>query len=699
MGVFSGPLKSSANAGQLSKDLQGKVGIKQYYNGAKVMKGFEPIPQAGFDLLPGSAYVGAGLSARCRKTVLSVDADRSYTLIFTAGKATIFRNDRVNVATVNVPEISEAILPELSFYGEANTVGIFHPSLPSGLRLLRNASNDAIWSVSSWPFENVPMVDLGGSYAQTDDKWVLTIRWASTVTSLLLSCTVESNDTAAVQLVRSGSPISPTAASAGDWDNFATLIQGAIAAIGGFASGVSVFRSRLDTNFIEFGVTFGGVLKGDEYGFDAQVVNTSEASALVSHTQVGKTDGEGLISSARGGFAGMELYQDRGVYYAPAARKAAVSMSKVGEYFDLNIDNQADSGARLEALRSTTSEVIRHVLDNTYLLVFTDKAEWFASSRTVKRNEPMNWVRASEIGSRKNCRPVVLENNVYFVSPDGGIMYSVSYDAVSTTYVPKSENDLNKDLITGVMRQAVQRKPGIDTVQRQWILRDDGRLVCAVINKTQEIMAACEWPVVGGGLVKDIVVDGQQQVWITVDRGGAISEEVLEEASANLFQSSLTVTSDLAGQATGLAIFNGKTVWVEAQGDVFGPYQVSAGAIQTELPTTSMKIGIWSPPVYEAMPFAKVLPDDTVVRRPGAVKAVKLYLLDADSIAIGANGLPARNVSLNRASDDLTLPAQGFTGHVTVTGLKGACMDPTLVITQLRPGRLRVRDYIPGVKL
>ncbi|MCZ4073543.1 hypothetical protein [Agrobacterium sp. LMR679] len=50
-------------------------------------------------------------------------------------------------------------------------------------------------------------------------------------------------------------------------------------------------------------------------------------------------------------------------------------------------------------------------------------------------------------------------------------------------------------------------------------------------------------------------------------------------------------------------------------------------------------------------------------------------------------------------SDDLVAAKKNFTGHIAVSGLIGVCMDPTLTITQVRPGRLRVRDYIAGVKL
>jgi hypothetical protein len=691
----AGPLKSSANAGQLSADLAGKVGIKQYYSGALEMSGFEPIPQAGFDLLPGSAYVGSVASANCRKGVLNVSATLSYMLIFTAGSVDIWRNDRVKVATIALAGITADMLPGLDFYGEADTFGVFHPSLPYGLRLLRNASNDAIWTVSNWPFDPIPDADLGGTYPKTADVWQINIRWAAGTVSLVMNFGVDGATTAAVWLSQS-----PDLATDPDWVAYANAIAAAIATLPGFSSGVTcVYTSSVASRYRVLTVTFGGATAGSEYEFTANVVNTSDASALVTHTSIGDTAGEPLVSPARGGFAGLALYQDRAVYFAPAGKTAALASSAAGEYFDLNIKSQADSGARLDALRSQTSETIRHVLDNTYLVVMTDQAEWFASNRTVNRNDPLNFVRASEIGSKANCRPMVLEGDVYFVSPDGGKLYLIAYDAVSTTYVPAAQNDLSKDLVSVVKRMAVQRKIASTTSNRLWILREDGRLVCAIVNKTQEIMAACEWPVVGGGLVKDIAVDGQEQVWITVDRSGQISEEILEEQDVNLFRQAYNVTTDLAGRATGLAALEGKTVWGELGGDVYGPFTVSGGAVDTGAPSTSGKIGLWVPPVYESMPYVLVNPDDSVVRRPGAVKWMKLFVTEATSLAIGVNGRPPKDIPLNRSSDDLTLPRQPYTGHVEATGLIGACMDPTAVITQVRPGRLRLRDYIPGVKL
>jgi hypothetical protein len=702
MGRISGPLKSSVNAGQFSTSLLGRVNVKQYYSAAKRMLGLEPVPQSGFQLLPASRRIGTVPSVLCRKGILRVSVDLSYTLVFTPGRVDIWRGDGVLVkANLVSAALTSGRISTLNFYGEANTFGVFHPDITPGIRITRNPADDTDWTISAWPYADIPKVDLGGSYAKTADVWMLYIRWANSVTDLAFTFSVDGQMTGTVELLDTvtGLPADPDVPTA-DWAGLPAQIEAALEALPGMNSGVTVALTASAARYRTFTVTFGGTLSGTEYQFDGLVVNTAEASALVSHKTIGNTDGEPLISTGAGGFSGMALYQDRAVYWGPRARKSALAMSATGEYFDLNIKAQADNGARLEALRSDTGEAILHVIDATYLLVFTERAEYFASNRTVKRNEPLNFVRASAIGTRAGCRPAVLEGSVYFISKDGGRLYRTSYDAVTEAFAPAPVNDLNGDLVSGVVDMAVQRKTGLMKSDRLWLLRGDGRLICGGANVAQDIeFSACEWLVFGGGSVVAIAVDGQDRVWLTVNRGGIITEELLEEERDNKLQCALRVTTDLTGIASGLASFNGRSVWAEIDNDFHGPFAVSGGTIATDVPSRPAIIGLWAAPVYESMPYVRVLPNDEVVRRPGKVGSARIYVEDTASIAVGANGRPARDVPLNRAGDNLDGPKVNFTGHLPIAGLIGACMDPTLTITQVRPGRLNVRDYIPGVKL
>ncbi|ATN34739.1 hypothetical protein ACO34A_13110 [Rhizobium sp. ACO-34A] len=694
MARVAGSLKSSVNAGQLSQSLWGKVNLKQYYSGAKVMSGLEPVPQSGFTLLPGSRRVGSVASSTVAKGVLRVSSSLSYTLIVTPGSIDIWRNDRVKVATVAAAELTAALIPGLTFYGEANTVGIFHQELPSGLRLFRSAADDSVWTKSVWPFGLIPDVDLGGVYAQTTDVWEIHMRYSSDGAVLSMSISVDGDETPGVLL--GGNPNSVSDAV---WADFAAGLQTAVQALPTMSAGVTIVDDlgMKRDDYRVFRITFGGSLIGSEYEVDAQVLNTSAISALPVHTQIGETEGEPLISVARGGFAGMVLFQDRACYFAPKAKSMAIAMSRIAEYFDLNIESTADNAARLEALRSETSDLIYHLVDTTYLLAFSNEAEYFASNRTIERNKNLNWVRASEIGSKKSCRPVTLEGKVYFVSADGGRLYSFAYDAVTEMFQPEPVNDLNDDLVSDIRLMAVQKKQGDMRSDRLWILREDGRLICCVINRTQEIMAAVEWPVAGGGTVHGLAVDGQGQVWLTIERAGVIAEEVLEEDL--LFQHSAAATTNADGIASGLSVLNGKQVWGFFNNDVFGPVTVSGGEADFGIASETGVAGLWQAPVYESMPYVRVLGNDDVVRRPGKVCSGRFYIEDTASIAIGANGQTVKDQPLNRTGDDLEADKVNFTGHLTVCGLKGATMDPTITVSQVRPGALTVRDYIPGVKL
>lgn len=702
MGRVSGQLKSSANAGQLSESLRGKVGLKQYYSGAKTMRGFEPVLQSGFKLSPGSRLLGVGTAGTCMHGVLKVSVSLSYTIILTAGQAEIWRNDGLLRATVPLPSITADMLPDLSFYGEADTFGIFHPDLWNGIRLLRNSADDTSWSVSAWPYGTLPSVDLGGTYTKTPDVWSMYVSWTTDTENIELTPKLEGLTPNSVRLCFYGgtTQVNPNSAGDADWAWFSSNLQATLAAVPGFDSGVTVLLTGNYTKRKAFTITFGGVLAGSQYDFQASVTSTSTAAALVSHTQTGKTSGEALISAARGGFAGCGNFQDRQVYYAPKAQPAAVAMSRTGEYFDLNIEGADSAGARLEKMRTEVSETVYHVIDATYLLAFTDRAEYFASNRTIEAGKPLNWVRASEVGSRKNCKPVLLGDAVYFVSKDGGILYRATYDAVSEGFKPDQVNDFNNDIVSGVVKLRAQKKRAGMKADRLWILRADGRLLHGLVNVAQEIpLAVSEWHAHDGGLVRAISVDGQDNVWISVERNGVFTREMIEESDVNLFQKTIDVTTDAAGVASGLGQLEGKTVWAEMKNDVYGPYVVSGGKIATPEATTVARIGLWEAPVYEGMPFVKVLPNDEVVRRRGKVSWARIYVQDAASMAVGGNGQRAKDISFHRMSDDLAADKQNYTGHVNVVGIKGAAMDPTMVITQVRPGRLTVRDFIPGVKL
>lgn len=697
-----GPLKSSCNAGEFGADLEGKITLKQWYSAAKRMKNVEPVPQSGFQLLPGTVLVAPAHSAKVKHGTLRVDPYLSYTLIFSVGRVDIFRNDRVKVAELALPQVTEATLPELKFYGEANTFGVFHKDVQT-LRLFRNPANDALWSVDHWPYEKLPEVDLGGAYQKDPDIWEIGIRWSDSVSTIVLDVDVDGEFSDGIEI---GDLV-------GGWGGLVATLQAQLRDLPSLSTGVTVTdRGNVgQTRYRLLRIGFGADLAGSEYQLGARIVNTADASVLAYHREIGNTHGEPLVSAARGWFRGMALFQDRAIYHAPKARKAAIAMSRVGEYFDLNIEAAGDAAARLEALRTQTSEEVLAIYEGAYLLAFTDQGEWFAANRAIKQGEPVNWVRTSTNGIHPNIDPVEMDGRVFFLSSTrrdpglpvnfdvGQALYSMTYDDVATRFNAEPESLLASHLIRDVEGGALQKKVRKQDASRLWLRDAKGRLVLAVVIKNQDIVAFCEWLAADAGKVVGLSVDGQNQVWLTVDRGGVVTHEVMEEQDINLFQGAVRGATDLAGKFSGLNLWEGRSVWARADGHILGPFTVTNGSIDLQSPFQSVIAGLWQPPVYEGLPLYRVLPNDEILHRPGRVHSVVAHVIDTESIAIGANGSPARDHALLDARDDMSQPMPAKTRQVRATAIPGIVMGTTVLITQTSPGRLRVRDYTPEAKL
>lgn len=809
MAAKPGSFSTSFNAGEFSEDLAGRIDLKQYYSAALRMKGLEAVPQAGFQLLPGSRLVGyargamvelprsdvatnygatpstrtiwtatvsgpvaavdllsisasgpcalqvqtlsgsvwsdfgpqftasadtprrtaalppgefvttAGVRVVC---IVSGDAvtvalgdvlvfdetadcpvprfvalqsdDATYMLTAGPGIVDVYRLG-AHVGAVRVPGLTTNRLATLDAYAEAETVGLFHPYMRS-VRLLRHGT-DWDWSSDPWPFDDIPRVDLGGTYEKTADVWEIFIRWASTGYAISLVLTVDDETAPAVTL-------STDIGSASDavWDAFAADMVTALEGLPSLGPGVAV-EWEAGEGYRLFTVTFGGELAGAEYGLSATIANTSEVSALPTHTAIGETIGEPLFSESRGWPATATLVQDRLTYGGCRGRPSAVLFSETGEYFSLNIESQKDSSALLDAIRSQSSEAIRRLVASKYLIVFTDRRTYFVPNRTISRDEPRNFVESGANGVRSGTDVVEIDGRLFYIAPTrdasgaetGNILFSCQYDDVSTSYEHVRESLLASHLVKGISGLALQKATAEQDAPRLWLVRDDGRVVVAAILQSEKISAFSEW-LTCGGTVRGIGTDPDNVVWIAVERNGALLVERLE--AGLLYQSAMTGPAP-GGVLSGLDHLDGCEVWSTADGWRLGPWTVEMGRITLDEAASAVIAGLWQPPVWESMPRLRVLPDDTVLRRPGRIHTATVSIMDTTSIAIGANGESPEDVPLFTTSDPVDTPLAGKSELVTVSGLDGVVDGPTLVITQTHPGTLRVRDITIGERL
>ncbi|MER9622678.1 hypothetical protein NKI98_14765 [Mesorhizobium sp. M0222] len=656
-----------------------------------------------------SAFFESGTALRPRFVELTTDQGSTLACFVTAGIADFFTESGF-VGSARLATVTDTMLPDLGFYAEGNTIGIFHGQLETVRLFLATAGQLHDWRQDLWPYDPVPNADLGGNYAKTNDIWEVFFRWTGGVEAYL-SITVNGEQTTAIPIKSAGVPVQIGGATKpADWNAWAAELALAIEglpSLGTTVTGVWSDVSGSQTEKITF--TFGGDLSGDEYEFSAIVANTADVSALPLHKQVGKTETEAVFSTAKGWPGEASLVQDRLDYYRIPAVTGAMAMSRIAEYFDLNIEGTTDAAARIDKLRSLTNETILHVKESNNLFVFTDLALYFVPNRTIERNTPLNFVPASEIGAQPNCKPFTLEGEVYYVAinPQGLPFASQGGKQVLrvTEAVTSATTNFNADpvsllashLADNLIRSASQ-KPATDLdASKAWLMRTDGRLIACQMIRNQDINGYCEWLAAAGGLVREIGIDGKNRLWLAIERAGRTSIELYD--TTIYLQDAVSAVPDLGGVITGLVYEDGAELWAKADGYVLGPFTCAGGSIALGDAYAAAIVGRWIAPRFETMPQVLVTGNDEVVLRPGRIHTLHVNIADTDSIAVGANGEAAEDVELHDTNDPVDAPMPLKTKLLTATGLLGMVEGTTAVITQKRPGELRVRDIAMGTKL
>lgn len=486
-----------------------------------------------------NAYTENGVADRPRYLSLTTDEGDVLSCFVGAGVADFWTAAGFQ-GSAFVGGIVASMLPDLDFYAEARTIGIFHNWLPTARLFLATAGNLHDWRVDLWPYDPVPKADLGGSYPKTNDVWDVGVRWSQNV-ALQMTVTVNGETTPSVAHRNSaGDIILANAFTFETWGLFATALQNALQALPSLGPGVVVGHANGAGQSHILTITFGGALAGSEYAVSALVVNTTDMSALPYHTEFGKTELEPLFSTYRGWPGTVDLIQDRMGYGRIAAASGAVALSTIGEYFDLDTTAKSDSAARLDRLRSITSETVLSLKESNYFFVFTNRGAYFVPNRTIERNSPLNFVKCSEVGIQPNCRPFDLEGGLHYISiaeqglqdysGGGNQLLRLDESAVtsSTSFAANPVSLLASHLVSGVIRAVRQNAQTDLDASKGWLMRADGRLVSGQFIRNQEITGFCEWIGAALGRVREIGVDGKNRLWLAVERGGEGTIELYE---------------------------------------------------------------------------------------------------------------------------------------------------------------------------
>ncbi len=554
-------------------------------------------------------------------------------------------------------------------------------------RLMRQGA-DHEWSVDDVPFDPVADVDYGGDYPKVTDEWEVYLRYPTSDSThagganLFLAVIVAGEET----------PGLDTGSSSVNWSTFAGTLQAAINALPSVGGGVTVSQAS-SSGLTRFTIAFGGVNDGQRFDLAARVVNTTEAAATATHSQIGDAGGEPLISEARGWPRCGTFYQDRLILGGFRSKPSAIAASVTGDYFNLNARIEAASGAIVQNLDTEGAELIEWLARGRFLMIFTSEAEYFAPDRVIDRNQPINIVECSRNGVAPNVAVVSSEGSLLYVGRNRSIVYAATYSDVAQSYDSDPLSLLASHLVDGVRGAALQKSATETDANRYFLVRDDGLLAIGIMIRGQEVTAFVGWET--DGLVRRISVNGANEARVIVERevdGQPLL--FLERLSADVvLDGALAMALEPASATvTGLGIHEGATVWAEADGFMAGPYVVEDSAIQLPEPASTVTVGRWTAPRVQTLRLPRAIDDRTVVDRPANVHTVRFHVIGTTSIAVGANDEPAEDLPLYRAGDPTDAPLAPVTRELMIDGLTGWSDEGAVVVTQLRPGRLHVRD-------
>lgn len=687
-----GKLQATFASGEIDRMLDNRTEQKAYNGGLRWAEGVEFVPQGGITLAPRTIHVG-DLPVGAARLFAFTDKDGAASMmvasplrfdVWTAGAA---------AATLTTPYGADH-LAELDACQQLDTAIFWHRSIEPR-RVTRIGPTN--WTIDVAPLEKLPNWDYGGTYTNgVAAVWEIELIGVATTTVFYL--TVSKQDTASLQRGANGAAT-------------AAAIEAAILDLANIDAGLTVTALSDD----KFRITFGGDGNaGDGWAVSGKCVNKSDAAVIAYHKTVGVMPGEPVISSTRGWPRTGVFYQQRLLMAGFSSLPNAWIYSIEGDYY--NFDDRLDeaNGSALVPMDIPGGEAIVKLFAGRNLLLFTTGGEYWLSDRAIAKTTAPNHVLASSYGSRAGLPIIENEGGAIFLQKGGAVIGECRYTDVQGNYETNSISLVGAHLFADLTGHAVQRAATRGAANRHFVLRADGALRTGSILREQDVTGYGRWTTDGATI--DVAVDGDNETWSIVarPRGGGTTRTIERFSTTALFDGQ--VERPIAAGASvvsGLAMHEGATVWAIVDADVFGPFVVASGAIA--LPRAALASGVaivgrWRPPVIETLPLSGLVTESIWVQRRSRIHTVRISVEDTTSIAVAANFVkddPEQSpldaaagrifdVPLKRYGQaaDVGELASPVSGWIAVTGIKGFVDEPTVLVTQLRPGRMTIKAMV-----
>lgn len=672
-----GRIQTTFTAGELDEMVIDRTELKYYHTGAKRAENVELHPQGGVSVRDGFRHITMLDNTSSRLIPFKDSKGKAWELALRHGHADILNQSGI-AANMALP-FTSAQLPYVTWAHKQDTSFLFHKDVQS--RRIR--VSDAGWAVDTLPYEDIPNYDYGGSYTNAvPAEWEINFVGMSAGKRFRL--TISGLQTISIPV---GSPV--------NWSDVRGRIESAILDLPNVAPGIAV--TMLADG--KFKIVFSGTDNaGDGWAVSGTAIDDADAAIPAFKLKVGVPPGEPIISAGRGWPRCGLFFQQRLLAGGFRSLGNDYMTSITGRYFSFNTELDEANGAFVVPLDSEGGETINHLVDAHHMLVLTSEREYWVADRAIDKTKPTNHVEISTNGSKEGVPVLKNEGAAIYCHASGSVLSEIRYTDYET-FVSSPLTILCPDLFEDVTDMALRKTKNAKDPNLLGVIDAAGRMRTGCLLRDQDVTGFVRY-VSGAGKFRAIATNGRNEMALITERGGSRRLERLEPGL--LLDAAKRFSFPSArSEITGLDHLNGMDVWVIGDGDIYGPYRVQNNRVALDVAVQAGEVGLFSPPVLETLPPPRNIADHTVLRRKARIHSVWINVQDTTSLAVAVNGQPPVDVALRSFNSDLEKPEleDGYTGLVELRGLTGFVDEPTVTITQIRPGRLTVRSVTAEAKL
>ncbi|WP_321337908.1 hypothetical protein [Breoghania sp.] len=673
--MITGPgrMQATYTSGELDPLLIDRTSLKYFGSGAKHMENVQVHPQGGFSLRAGTRDAGGLPADAQRMAVFNASNGASYDLIFAPGILEIW-GEAGKVTSIEIPYGADE-LSLTNFAQQLDTLLIFHGDVQT--RRLKRFLVSGEWELDLLPWENIPSYDYGGDYDNAVAAvWELELVGVSA--DSVFQLTISGDETRSMTYV--------------DLATAAADIKTAILELPTVVEGISVEESGSNKIVITFS---GKGNEGDGWAVSGTVINKSDAAIVSYKTTVGVAPGEAVISDERGWPRCGAFVQQR---LLPGGLKSLPNnwlASMTGNYW--NFDDRLDeaNGSFQVPMDVPGGEAVERIVAGRNVLIFTTEGEYWLSDRAISKTTAPVHVKSSSHGCKPGVPIVENEGAAIFVHGSGGVISEFRYTDVDGNFVALPISILASHMFSDICDQALRRARLSTDANVLAVVEAEGDMRLGHLLREQDVTAFTRTTTAGD--FKAVICNGRNELTSIVERAGAggVRRRLERFEPGLLLDDAVDVVLDEPDTViSGLELHEGQEVWALADGDVFGPCTVEGGAIEVPRAVSTATVGRWTPPKVETLPPPREVGPGIVVKRKARIHSVWLSLIDTTSVAISSNGGKVYDIDLQHFGipADVAELDMGFTGVIALRGFTGYADEPTVTITQTRPGRLTVRS-------